>query len=100
MLAGFSLKLAYFTMSGKNFQIHGAHIPRKCIESNHSYSRRSPLKTRSNFFSSHLSQKEITRSLRQHVLENLLPSTPERGGGNYDLLYQNLIRKDEDGLEH
>ena len=26
--------------------------------------------------------------------------TAERGGGNYDLLYQNLIRKYEDDLEY
>ena len=57
-------------------------------------------KLASNFFSSHLRQKEITRSLRQHVFENLFPPTAKRGGGNYDLLYQNSIRKDDDGLEH
>ena len=33
-------------------------------------------------------------------LENLLPPTAERGGKNYDLLYQNSIRKYEDDLEH
>ena len=39
--------------------------------------------------------KEIT-----HSFENLFPPTAERGGGNYDLLYQNSLRKYEDNLEH
>ena len=30
--------------------------------------------------------------------ENLFPSTVERGGENYDFLYQNLLKKDD--LEH
>ena len=30
--------------------------------------------------------------------ENLFPSTAERGGENYDFLYQNLVKKDN--LEH
>ena len=33
-------------MCGKNFQIYGVHIPRKCIDSRHFYSCPSPLKTR------------------------------------------------------
>ena len=45
-------------------------------------------------------QKKITHSPRQHFFENLFPATSERGGGNYDLLYQNYIRKHEDNLEH
>ena len=32
--------------------------------------------------------------------ENLFPPTAERGGENYDLLYQNSIVKYEDDLEH
>ena len=38
----------------------------------------------------------------QHFFENLkiFVSTAERGEGNYDLLYQNSIRKWEDDLEH
>ena len=36
--------------------------------------------------------------LRQHYFKNLFPPTVERGGGNYDLLYQTSIRKyDDDG---
>ena len=45
-------------------------------------------------------QKEITHSPRQHSFENLFRPTAERGGGNYDLLYKNSVRKYEDDLEH
>ena len=45
-------------------------------------------------------QKEITLSLSQHFFENLFFPTAERVGGNYDLLYQNSIRKCEDDWEH
>ena len=44
----------------------------------------------------HPKQKEIADSLRQHSFENLFPPIAERGGGNYDLLYQHLVRKNED----
>ena len=57
-------------------------------------------KLASNFLSSRSRQKEITHSPRQHSFENLFPPTVERGGGNYDLLYQNSVRKYEDVLEH
>ena len=33
-------------MCGKNFQIFGVHVPKKCIESRHFYSCSSTLKTR------------------------------------------------------
>ena len=38
----------------------------------------------------------------QNARQNFLVCYPqdERGEGNYDLLYQNLIRKYEDDLEH
>ena len=54
------------------------------------------------FLSSRPRQKEITHSPRQHFFENLfLPlPTAERGWGNYDLLYQNSVRKYEYDLEH
>ena len=45
------------------------------------------------FLSSLPRQKEIT-----HSFENLFPPTAERGGGNYDFLYQNSVRKYKDGL--
>ena len=38
--------------------------------------------------------------LQEECFENLSPPTAERGGENYDLLYQNSIRKYEDDLEH
>ena len=50
------------------------------------------------FLSSHPRQKEITHSFRQQFFKNLFPPTAERGGENYDLLYQNSIRKHEDDL--
>ena len=50
-------------------------------------------------FSSCHRQKEITHSPKQHSLENLFPPTADRGGENYDLLYQNSIRKYEDDSE-
>ena len=37
MLVEFSLKLVYSTRYVKNFQIYGAHIHRKCIESRYFY---------------------------------------------------------------
>ena len=44
-------------------------------------------------------QKGITHSPRQHSFENLFPPTAERGGRNYDLLYQDSIKQYEDDLE-
>ena len=38
--------------------------------------------------------------LQAEYFENLFPPTVERGRENYDLLYQNSIRKYEDNLEH
>ena len=38
--------------------------------------------------------------LQAEFFENLLHPTAERGGENYDFLYQNPIRKYEDDLEH
>ena len=38
--------------------------------------------------------------LQAEFFENLFPPTAERGGQNYDLIYQNSIRKYEDDLEH
>ena len=48
------------------------------------------------FLSSRPRQKEITHSPRQHSFENPFLPTAERGEGNYDLLYQNSVRKYED----
>ena len=59
-----------------------------------------PLKTFTKFLSSCPRQKEIAYSPRQHCFKNLVHPTAERGGGNYDLLYQISVRKYEDDLEH
>ena len=45
------------------------------------------------FLSSHTRQKEVTDCPRQHYFEKLIAPTEERGGRNYDLFYQNSIRK-------
>ena len=52
------------------------------------------------FLSSRPSQKELSHSPRQHSFENLFPLLAKMGGGNYDLLDQNLVRKYEEDLEH
>ena len=52
------------------------------------------------FLSSRPRQKEITYSPRKHSSEDLFCPTAARGGGNYDLLYQNSVIKYEDDLEH
>ena len=52
------------------------------------------------FLSSNPRQKEITRYSRQHSFENVFLPTAERGGKDYDMLYQNSLRKYEDDLEH
>ena len=54
----------------------------------------------SKFLSLRHRQKEITHSPSQYSFENRFPPTAERGAGNYDLLYQNSVRKCEDDLEH
>ena len=52
------------------------------------------------FLSSRPRQKEITHSLRQHSFENMFPLTAKRGGRNYNLLYQNSVRKYDNDFEH
>ena len=51
------------------------------------------------FLSSHLRQRKITDFAKKNLFENLFPPTAERGGRNYDLLYQHSIRKCKDELE-
>ena len=68
-------------MCGKT-SIYGVHIPQKCIESI----------TSTHALVSHL-------KLQLEFFENLFPQDG-RGGGSYDLLYQNSIRKYKDDLEH
>ena len=52
------------------------------------------------FLSSRPRQKEITHSPWQQFFESLFPPTTERDGGNYDMIYQNSVRKYLDDLEH
>ena len=100
MFVEFSLRLLYSAM-WENFSNYGVYTPRKSINSRHNYSCPSPFKTRPQVLViKHYRQKEITHSPRQHSFENLFPQTTERSGGNYDLLYQNSVRKYEDDLEH
>ena len=81
-------------MCGKNFQISGVDTPGKCIESRHFYSGPPPhSKLSPKFLSSHPRQREITHSPRHHFFENLFPPAVERSGGNYNLLYQNSVKK-------
>ena len=87
-------------MCGKNFQIYGVHIPIKCINLRHFYSCPSHSKLAPKFLSSCPRMKETTHLLWQHSFDNLFLPTAERGGGNYDLLYLNSVRKYEDDLEH
>ena len=101
MLVKFSLKLLYSTICGTNFQIYRVHIPRKNAVIPGIFTHAPPhSKFVPKFLSSRPRQKEITQSARQDSFENLFPPTGERGGGNYDLLYQNSVRKYEDDLEH
>ena len=44
--------------------------------------------------------KSMVFSWKSECFENLCPSTEERGGESYALLYQNSIRRYEDELEH
>ena len=90
-------------MYGKNFKIYGVPIPRKYIESRHFYLYApvpSYSKLTRKFLLLYRRYREITHSPRQHFFENLFPPTAERGGENYDLLYQKPIRKYVSDLEH
>ena len=73
MVVEFSLKPVYYTMFGENFQVSGIHIPRKCIVSKHFCLCPSPLADSPRF-------------------EILFPLAGKRGGGSYNLLYQNSTR--------
>ena len=75
------------------------HIPRKFIDRGIFIHAPSHSKLTPKFLLSRPRQKEITHSPRQHSFENLFPPTVEMGGGNYDLLYNNSVRKDEDDLD-
>ena len=75
------------------------YIP-QCIDSRHFYSCPSPLKTCPQVFVITPHAEENYSTHRQHSFKNLLSPTKGKGIGNYDLLYQNPVRKNEDDLEH
>ena len=81
-------------------QIYGVHIPRKCIESGHFYSFLSPLKTRSQIFAITPQAKENYSFPQVAFFPKSVFHKAERGGGIYDLLYENSFRKYEDDLRH
>ena len=68
----------------KKIKIYGIHSHRKCIESRHFL----------------LMPPFPTQNSSQNSLKICFPPTAEMGGENFDLLYQNSIRKYEDDLEH
>ena len=52
------------------------------------------------FFSSRTRQKETTHSFKEDPLKDLFPPAAEKCRENYDLFYQNSVRKYEDDLVH
>ena len=100
ILVEFSLNFLYFTMCGKMFQIYGVNIPIKCIDQRYFYSCLSPLKTCPQVLVITPQAKGNTHSLRKNSVANSFLPTAERARENYDLLYQNFVRKYEDDLEH
>ena len=84
----------HFTTCAKNCQIYGVHISGKCIDSRHFYSCPTSLETRHQVLViASFRQKKITHSPRQRSAKHLFPPLAERGGENYDLLYQKSVRK-------
>ena len=72
-------------MCGKKFQIDGVYIPRKCIDSKNFYSFLITPWAEGNYpFPRHC------------CFENLFLPAAGRGGGNFDMLYQNSTKKYED----
>ena len=63
----------YTSSYGKNFQIYGVHIPRKCIDWRHFYSCPPHSKLALKYLSSRHRQKEMSRFPRQHSFENRFP---------------------------
>ena len=86
--------MLYSTMCAKNCEIYEVHIPGKSIESRRFYSCPTSLETRPQVLAiTSYRQKEITYPARQRSVKNLFPPLAERGGENYNLLYQNSVRK-------
>ena len=98
MLVEFSLKPAYSTICGNIFQIYGVHIPRKSIESRYFHKGISCLlpphsKLSPSTYHHTLSRWNLFIHPGSILFKNLFSPTAERGGGNYDLLYQNSMKK-------
>ena len=75
------------------------YIP-QCIDLRYFYSCPSPLKTCPQVLVITPYAEENYSTHRQRSFKNLFSLTAGRGIGNYDLLYQNSVRKCEDDLEH
>ena len=81
-------------MCAKNCQIYGVHFLGKCIELRHFYSSSVSLEPRPQVLViTSYRQTKITYFPRQRSVKNLFPPLAERGGENYDMLYQNSVRK-------
>ena len=81
-------------MCAKNCQIYGVHILGKCIELRRFCSCFVSLETSPQVLViTSYRQKKIIYFPRQRSVKNLFPPLAERGGENYDLLYQNSVRK-------
>ena len=100
MLVECSFKLLFSTMCGESFKYMEFTFLENAL--NRGIFAHSLLhsKLTSNLLSSRPRQNNITHSPRQYSFENRFSSKAERGEGNYDLPYQNSIRKYEDDLEH
>ena len=88
-------------MCRKIFQFYGVYIPIKYIESKHFHSC-GPLPTQNLPPGSchHTLCREKLLIPPVSIFRKSVSSKTERGGGKFDLLYQNLIRKYENDLEY
>ena len=100
MSVALSLKPLCSIVCGKKFQIYSVHIPRMHLFEAFLFMSLPTQKSLPVSCHHSLRQKEITHFPRQHSFENLFLPTAKRCGGNYDLLYQNSVRKNEHDLEH
>ena len=100
MLVEFSLKLSYSTICEKNFEfLEFTFLENALIQSIFTHAPPHS-KLALKFMSSRPTQKKITYYPRRHSFENLFRPTAESRGGNYDLFYQNSVKRYKDYLEH
>ena len=83
-------------MCGKNFQIYGAHIPRKCIDLRDFYSCLSHSKLARKFLSPHPRLKKNTQSPKAGFFQKSVSHNCRKEWRNYGLLFS---QKYEDDLE-